>query len=161
MKDKEILASIRDGLSIAEIAELHKIKESAVKKSLTKMAKQGYLEEYEMPACAGCPMANMCGSEQKEKARGEKVYILLSLTAMVLSVLLIYGMALCRYVLTPEIIVWTGPVAVLQVFVFWRHARHWDRPEKVYQGLLQAALLGILLEILVVLNLANVIGAAA
>ena len=78
MKDKKILASIRDGLSIPEIAELHKVKESAVKKSLTKMAKQGYLEEYEMPACAGCPMVSMCGPEQKEKEkkRGEKVYIL-------------------------------------------------------------------------------------
>jgi chlorophyll synthase len=85
----------------------------------------------------------------------------LSLTAMILSVFLIYGMALCRYVLTPSIIAWTAPVAVLQVFVFWRHARHWDRPDKVYQGLMQAALLGIFLEILVVLNLAGVIGGAA
>jgi len=92
---------------------------------------------------------------------GNRTAFRLSLAAMILSVLLIYVMALCRYVLTPEIIFWTAPVAVLQVAVFWVLAGEWDRSEKIYRGVVSAAVLGVLLEILVVLNLAGWIGRAS
>lgn len=90
---------------------------------------------------------------------GNRAAFRASLAAMVLSVLLIYGMALAGYVLSRAIIPWTAPLAVLQVGLFAHHGRHWHRPERVYRGVVWAAVLGVLMECLVVLDLAGVIGA--
>jgi len=88
---------------------------------------------------------------------GNRLAFRLSLASMVFSVFLIYGMAFSRYVLTPGIVYWSAPVAVLQVAAYWVHARRWDCPEAVYRGVVWAAVLGIVLEVLVVMDLTGVI----
>jgi len=92
---------------------------------------------------------------------GNRAAFRASLAAMVLSVLLIYGMALAGYVLSRAIIVWTAPLAAAQVVLFRRFAGQVDRPDRVYRGIVWAAGLGVLMEGLVVLDLAGVIGAAS